>query len=46
MGPQNKIPRIVKMKAKTIGKTGIFVRYFYEKKHLYNSWKRKENSQA
>ena len=41
MVPQNKIPRIVKMKAKTIGKTGIFVRYFYEKKHLYNLWKRK-----
>ena len=39
--PENKIPRRVKMKAKTIGKIGIFVRYFYEKKHLYNSWKRK-----
>ena len=29
------------MKAKIIGKIGIFVRYFYEKKHVYNLWKRK-----
>ena len=37
----NKIPRRVKMKAKIIGNIGIFVRYFYEKKHVYNLWKRK-----
>ena len=39
--PENKIPRRVKMKAKIIGKIGIFATYFYEKKHLYNLWKRK-----